>query len=166
MQGNAAATAAQMKQQIHQLAAAAAAAASAYPAALAAQLAAASSGAFPQDFAASALAGSGGLLPYSTSQGMALPEQGSACRAQLLIAWYNCFHCLTSNSMQQKDLGLNIDRCLIPTSCGLCPRKQHDLQHGGERFQWASGHGCKRRCRARLQPILRAWQVGQLCSQH
>ncbi len=55
-QGNAAATAAQMKQQIHQLAAAAAAAASAYPAALA-QLAAASSGAFSSDFAAaSALA--------------------------------------------------------------------------------------------------------------
>lgn len=85
VQGNAAATAAQMKQQIQQLAAAAAAAASAYPAALAAQLAAASSGAFQQDFAASALAGSGGLLPYSTSQGMALPEQNSgACRSTLL----------------------------------------------------------------------------------
>ena len=111
VQGNAAVTAAQMKQQIHQLAAAAAAAASAYPAALAAQLAAASSGAFPQDFAASALAGPGGLLPYSTSQGMALPAQGSACRAQSSIAWYSCFLCLTSKSMQQEDPSLNIDRC-------------------------------------------------------
>ena len=64
-QGNAAATAAQMKQQIHQLAAAAAAAASAYPAALA-QLAAASSGAFSSDFAAaSALAAVSQFCPVA-----------------------------------------------------------------------------------------------------
>ena len=69
LQGSAAATAAQTKQQIQQLAAAAAAAASAYPAALA-QLAAASSGAFAPDFAAvSALAGGPGLLPYSGAPG-------------------------------------------------------------------------------------------------
>lgn len=69
MQGTAAATAAQMKQQIHQLAAAAAAAASAYPAALA-QLAAASSGAFSSpDFVGALAAGGPGILPYSAAVG-------------------------------------------------------------------------------------------------
>ncbi len=102
VQGNATATAAQMKQQIHQLAAAAAAAASAYPAALAAQLAAASSGGFPQDFSASALAGSGGLLPYSTPQGRALPEHRSGACSTHSSAAPGCFFQLQQHAARPR----------------------------------------------------------------